>query len=48
MKAVDEEESDLVVTDCALSALRIEKENGVEVIHPVEALARAYGIDDKP
>lgn len=42
-KAIDEEEDDVVVTDCPLSALRIERENGVEVIHPIEALARAYG-----
>ncbi len=44
--AVDEEEPDVVVTDCALSALRINKENGVTVIHPIEALARAYGLGD--
>jgi glycerol-3-phosphate dehydrogenase subunit C len=43
--AVDEGDPDVVVTDCALSALRIEKENGVEVVHPIEALARAYGFE---
>ena len=36
--------SQTVVTDCPLSALRIAKENGVPVLHPVEALAEAYGI----
>ena len=35
---------DLVVTDGPLSALRIQREHGVEVVHPVEALARAYGL----
>jgi hypothetical protein len=37
----------LVVTDCTLSASRLRKETGPEtiVIHPTEALARAYGID---
>lgn len=34
----------LVVTDCPLSALRINKENEVRAIHPVEALAEAYGL----
>jgi glycerol-3-phosphate dehydrogenase subunit C len=43
--AVDEGEPDVVVTDCPLSALRIEKENDVEVVHPIEALARAYGLE---
>jgi glycerol-3-phosphate dehydrogenase subunit C len=45
VRAVDEDEADHVVTDCPLSALRIEKENGVKVIHPIEALARAYGLE---
>ncbi len=37
-------EPDLVVTDCSLSGLRIQKENDVRVLHPVEALAEAYGL----
>jgi glycerol-3-phosphate dehydrogenase subunit C len=37
-------DADLVVTDCALSARRILAENGREALHPVEALAKAYGI----
>jgi glycerol-3-phosphate dehydrogenase subunit C len=43
-RAVDNVEAKTVVTDCPLSALRIAKENGVPVLHPVEALAEAYGI----
>jgi glycerol-3-phosphate dehydrogenase subunit C len=35
---------DLVVSDCSLAALRIQKESGVRVMHPVESLADAYGI----
>jgi glycerol-3-phosphate dehydrogenase subunit C len=35
---------DLVVSDCSLAALRIQKENGVKVMHPIESLAEAYGI----
>jgi hypothetical protein len=33
-----------VVTDCALSARRIEGETGRAPLHPVEAMAVAYGI----
>jgi glycerol-3-phosphate dehydrogenase subunit C len=35
---------DVVVTDCALSARRILAENKRSAIHPVEALAEAYGV----
>jgi glycerol-3-phosphate dehydrogenase subunit C len=45
-KAVDNGDDDeLVVTDCPLSALRIRQENNREALHPVEALAKAYGLD---
>jgi glycerol-3-phosphate dehydrogenase subunit C len=44
VRAVDGAEAKTVVTDCSLSALRIAKENGVTVMHPVEALAEGYGI----
>jgi glycerol-3-phosphate dehydrogenase subunit C len=44
VRAVDHAEAKTVVTDCPLSALRIAKENNVSVLHPVEALAEAYGI----
>lgn len=43
-RTVATEGPDLVVTDCTLSAMRIRKENDVRVLHPVEALAEAYGI----
>ncbi|HKY40475.1 MAG TPA: heterodisulfide reductase-related iron-sulfur binding cluster [Polyangiaceae bacterium] len=33
-----------VVTDCSLAALRIEKENGTEAVHPIQLLAEAYGL----
>jgi len=38
-------EARTVVTDCPLSGRRIEKENEVRVMHPAEALARAYGLE---
>ncbi len=45
VRAVDAAEAKLVVTDCPLSALRIQKENGVTPLHPMEALASAYGLN---
>jgi glycerol-3-phosphate dehydrogenase subunit C len=45
-------EPDLVITDCTLSAYRIEHERalagaeGVRVVHPIEALAEAYGLGE--
>lgn len=47
VEKVAESEADLVVTDCQLAGRRIGKENGVPVIHPIQALARAYGLDDR-
>ena len=46
VRSVDELEPDLVVSDCSLAGLRITHENGVRVLHPVEALAEAYGLSD--
>jgi len=44
LRDMREAEAKLHVTDCPLSALRIHHELGVEVVHPIEALARAYGL----
>jgi hypothetical protein len=33
-----------VVSDCSLAARRIEKENRVAVMHPIEAMRDAYGL----
>ncbi|MCC6524639.1 MAG: hypothetical protein IT373_18425 [Polyangiaceae bacterium] len=41
---VDAFEPDLVLTDCGLSALRLLHERKKPAMHPVEALARAYGL----
>ncbi len=43
-RGIESAEAQLVVTDCALSALRIQKENAVTPLHPMEALAEAYGL----
>ena len=44
VREVRELEPDLVVSDCTLAGLRVWKENGLAVVHPVEALLRAYGL----
>jgi len=44
--AIDESEADVVVSDCSLSMLRIAKETGTPAIHPIEALARGWGLID--
>lgn len=44
VRGIEQADAAVVVTDCPLSGLRIGKENGVVVRHPVEALADAYGI----
>ncbi len=46
-RGINDAEADTVVSDCSLAALRIGKENGVHVIHPIEALAQAYGLIPK-
>ena len=46
VRGVAAAEPDLVVTDCSLSALRIGKENQITPLHPIEAVARAYGLVD--
>jgi glycerol-3-phosphate dehydrogenase subunit C len=42
---IQEEGARLVVGDCNLAGLRIQKENGVSVLHPVQALCEAYGLE---
>jgi glycerol-3-phosphate dehydrogenase subunit C len=46
VRGIESAEADLVVTDCSLSALRIGKENNTRPLHPIEAVARAYGLTD--
>jgi len=45
VRGIEQAEAALVVSDCPLSGLRIAKENGVKVLHPAQALARAYGVE---
>lgn len=44
VRGVADLEPNFVVSDCTLAGLRVQKENGLRVMHPVEALAQAYGI----
>jgi len=44
VRGIDAVSAEVVVSDCQLAARRIQKENRVEVVHPIESLADAYGI----
>lgn len=44
VREVADSTADVVVSDCTLASLRVVKENGARVIHPVQALAEAYGL----
>jgi glycerol-3-phosphate dehydrogenase subunit C len=44
VQGVQGAEPSLVVSDCVLAAQRLRKETGQSVLHPIEALADAYGI----
>jgi Fe-S oxidoreductase len=44
-KGVNEARPDLVVTDCSLAGMQITQGTGRKTVHPVEVLARAYGLD---
>lgn len=43
-RGVEAAEPDVVVSDCTLAGLRITKENEAKVVHPIMALADAYGL----
>ena len=45
VRAVERIEAKHVASDCPLAAQRIRKENQVDVVHPVQLLAKAYGLD---
>jgi glycerol-3-phosphate dehydrogenase subunit C len=44
VEGIDDAAPDTVVSDCSLAAQRIGFENHVEVLHPIQALAQAYGL----
>jgi len=46
-RGVKESNAETVVTDCSLAGIQIEQGTGRKTIHPIEAVARAYGIDEE-
>jgi glycerol-3-phosphate dehydrogenase subunit C len=44
VRGIENAEPDVVVSDCQLAGQRILKENGRAPLHPIEGLARAYGV----
>lgn len=44
VSGVSHAEPTVVASECPLSGLRLKKELGVDVVHPVELLAKAYGL----
>lgn len=42
---IESDEPDMVVGDCSLAGLRVQKARGVPTKHPAVALAEAYGLD---
>ncbi|MET0593425.1 MAG: heterodisulfide reductase-related iron-sulfur binding cluster, partial [Polyangiaceae bacterium] len=46
VRGISDEDNELVVSDCPLAARRIEKENRVSVLHPIEAVRQAYGLPE--
>jgi Fe-S oxidoreductase len=46
-RGVKESGADIVATDCSLAGLQIRQGTGRATIHPIEALAKAYGIEEE-
>jgi len=46
-RGVNESNADLVATDCSLAGLQIQQGTGRVTAHPIEILAKAYGIEEE-
>jgi glycerol-3-phosphate dehydrogenase subunit C len=46
LDGLEEARPEVVLSDCPLSMLRIAKESGRMALHPIEALAQAYGLSE--
>ncbi|HKX31820.1 MAG TPA: anaerobic glycerol-3-phosphate dehydrogenase subunit C [Blastocatellia bacterium] len=44
-RGVNESNAELVATDCSMAGLQIEQGTGRKTVHPIEAVAQAYGIE---
>jgi len=42
---IKESGADLVATDCSFAGLQIEQGTGRKTVHPIDLVARAYGIE---
>ena len=47
MEAIDKADTELVAGDCQLANTAIREGTGRQPVHPVEVLARAYGLDEE-
>ncbi|MEP7270862.1 MAG: Fe-S oxidoreductase, partial [Acidobacteriota bacterium] len=45
-RGVNESDAATVATDCSLAGIQIEQGTSRVAVHPVEVLARAYGLDN--
>jgi len=46
-RGVNESNADIVATDCSLAGLQIQQGTGRVTAHPIEILAKAYGIEEE-
>jgi glycerol-3-phosphate dehydrogenase subunit C len=46
-RGVKESGADIIATDCSLAGLQIRQGTGRATLHPIEALAKAYGIEEE-
>jgi Fe-S oxidoreductase len=46
-RGVNESKADVVATDCSLAGLQIRQGTGRMTVHPIEVLAKAYGIEEE-
>jgi Fe-S oxidoreductase len=46
-RGVNESNADIVATDCSLAGLQIQQGAGRVTMHPIEVLAKAYGIEEE-
>jgi Fe-S oxidoreductase len=46
-RCVNESDADIVATDCSLAGLQIRQGTGRATVHPIEVLAKAYGIEEE-
>ena len=48
MEKVRDSDAQLVTGDCQLANVAIDEETGKRPVHPLQVLARAYGLEDDP